>query len=396
MHLRQLFLRHLAPTSDAPLMLDIERAEGVYLYGPDGKRYLDLISGISVSALGHGYPAVVQAIQEQAARYSHLMVYGELVQGPQVGYARLLCSVLPPQLQSVYFVNSGSEANEAAIKLAKRATGRTEIIGFQNAYHGSTQGLLSLMGDEAFRRPFRPLIPGTRLLRFNSMDDLTQITQRTACVVAEVVQAEAGVMPAEPEWILALRNRCTETGALLILDEIQTGFGRTGKLWGYEQYGTVPDILTLAKGMGGGMPIGAMVASRELMQAFAHHPALGHITTFGGNAVCCAAANALLQTLLETDYISTVEARSAQMMDKLTHPLIRAKRASGFLAALEFDSFDTNKRVIDAAIKRGIITDWFLFAPHCLRIAPPLIISEKEIDEACSILLESMEEVGKG
>lgn len=388
---RQLFLQHVAQTSPAPMGIEVERAEGVWLYGPNGEKYLDLISGISVSNLGHGHPAVKQAVNYQMDQYAHLMVYGEYVQSPQVRYAQLLTDQLPDRLNSVYFVNSGSEANEGAIKLAKRATGRMEVVAFHKAYHGSTHGVLSIIGDESFRRNYRPLVPGARFLHYNQSEELANITEKTACVIAETVQAEAGVRPPDAEWLQALRKRCTEVGALLILDEIQAGFGRTGKLFGFEHYGVVPDIVTFAKGMGGGLPIGVFVASRELMQHFTDNPVLGHITTFGGNAVCCAAAEAVLNTLLQERLVEQVEAKAQRLANQLQHSAVHAIRHKGFLMTLEFPSTALNFKVIDECIKRGVITDWFLFADNCLRIAPPLIITEEEIDWAAEKIMESIE-----
>lgn len=391
---RQLFLRHQAQTTDSPLMLEVVRAEGIYLYGPNGERWMDLISGISVSNLGHAHPAVVKAIQDQAARYSHVMVYGELIQSPQVKLAERLAKLLPDPLESVYFVNSGSEANEGAIKLAKRYTGRPEIVGFENAYHGSTQGVLSLMGDESFRRAFRPLIPGIRTLRYNNWDDLSQITTQTAAVIAESIQGEAGVIVPQDGWLKALRDRCTEVGALLILDEVQTGLGRTGKWFGFEHFDVVPDIVTLAKGLGAGLPLGAFISSKEIMQSLTHNPILGHITTFGGNAVSCAASLAMLDVLESQPYISEVGKKEALFHELLMYPKILEVRSKGLLMTAVFQDFDLNKKIIDEVIKKGVLTDWFLFADNCLRIAPPLIILEEEIMEACEIIIRAIETVG--
>lgn len=371
--------------------IEVERAEGVWLYGPNGEKYLDLISGISVSNLGHGHPAVKKAVNQQMELYAHLMVYGEYVQSPQVRYAQLLTDQLPESLNSVYFVNSGSEANEGAIKLAKRVTHRMEVVAFHHAYHGSTHGVLSIIGDESFRRNYRPLVPGARFLHYNHQEDLAKITEKTACVIAETVQAEAGVRSPDIEWLQALRQRCTEVGALLILDEIQTGFGRTGTLFGFEHYNIVPDIVTFAKGMGGGLPIGVFVASRERMQHFTNNPVLGHITTFGGNAVCCAAAEAVLQTLLQEKLVDQVAAKAKRLADQLQHKSVQAVRYKGFLMTLQFASTELNFKVINECIKRGVVTDWFLFADNCLRIAPPLIITDDEIDWAAEKILESME-----
>ena len=387
---RRLFLRHVAQTSPNPLGLEIVRAEGCKLYDRSGKVYLDLIGGISVCNTGHRHPQVVQAVKDQADRYLHLLVYGELVQSPQVEYATLLAAHLPGTLDSVYFTNSGAEATEGAMKLAKRITGRPEIVAFHQSYHGSTQGALSVMGDEYWRNAFRPLLPGIRHVAFNSEEALEVITDRTACVIAETVQAERGVYGPDKRWMESLRRRCDETGALLILDEIQTGFGRTGTFWGFERYGIEPDIVLLGKALGGGLPMGAFIAGRESMWALTGDPVLGHITTFGGHPLCCAAGMASMKVLLESGWIGEVPLKEALFRSRLVHPSIRAVRSCGLLIAVEFDSWETNKRVIDACVAGGVLTDWFLFAPMCLRIAPPLSISLGEIEEGCRKILEAL------
>lgn len=392
---RQLFLQHIAQTSDAPLMLEIERAEGIYLFSSSGKKYIDLISGISVSNLGHCNAEVVQAVQQQAARFMHLMVYGEYVYSPQVALANLLTQHLPSQLNNVYFVNSGTEATEGALKLAKRFTGRTQLVAFLNAYHGSTHGALSMMGDEFFKRNYRPLLPHVRHLRYNCLNDLQHITAQTAAVLVEPVQAEAGVIAPQPGFMQALRQRCTETGALLILDEIQTGYGRTGTLFAFEQLGIVPDVLLLAKGMGGGMPLGAFIAPQQIMAALKNNPVLGHITTFGGHPVSCAASLATLQVLLREPYLNEVKQKEQLFRQYLIHPAIKEIRSFGLLIALVFDNFTTTKRVIDACIANGVITDWFLFADNCLRIAPPLIITPQQIETACQLIVKSINSIAK-
>ncbi len=389
---RQLFLNYVAQTSTAPLMLEIERAQGVYLYAAEGKKYLDLIAGISVSNLGHSHPQVVEAVKNQAEKYMHLMVYGEFVESPQVRYAKRLSEILPPHLSNVYFTNSGAEATEGALKLAKRFTGRTGIVSFKNAYHGSTHGALSVMGDESLKRKFRPLLPDTLQLNFGETDEIEKITCHHAVVIVETIQGEAGVHLPSKEFMQQLRKRCTETGTLLILDEIQTGMGRTGKLFAFEHYGITPDILLLAKAFGGGMPLGAFISSKDIMQSLSENPVLGHITTFGGHPVCCAAGLAALNVLLETKLTAQVEAKGAFMEALLKHPKIKAIRRKGLLMALEFDSFEQNKKIIDRCIEVGVLTDWFLFAPQCMRIAPPLIISEVEIREACRVILQGIEE----
>lgn len=386
----RLFLRHVAQTSPNPLGLEIVRAEGHYLYGRDGKTWLDLIGGISVCNTGHRHPRVVQAIKDQADRYLHLLVYGELVQSPQVEYASLLASHLPPSLDSVYFTNSGAEATEGAMKLAKRVTGRPEIVAFRQSYHGSTQGALSIMGDEYWRNAFRPLLPGVRHVDYNSMAALDAITAHTACVIMETVQAERGVYVPDAGWIRQLRQRCDTTGALLVFDEIQAGFGRTGTLWGFERYEVVPDILLLGKALGGGLPMGAFIAGRERMWMLTGDPVLGHITTFGGHPLCCAAGLAAMQVLLESGWIAQVAEKEALFHRLLVHPAIRDVRSCGLLIAVEFDSFETNKRIIDACIAGGLLTDWYLFAPQCLRIAPPLSITGELITQACAIILSAI------
>ncbi|HMK26376.1 MAG TPA: aspartate aminotransferase family protein [Chitinophagaceae bacterium] len=386
MNQRELFLRHVAQTSPTPLALEIVKAEGCTLYGADGKEWLDLIGGVSVANIGHRHPKVIEAIQKQLEAYLHIMVYGEFIESPQVQYAKLLADNLPATLNSVYFTNSGAEATEGAMKLAKRVTGGIQIIAFNNSYHGSTQGALSLMGDEYWRNAFRPLLPDVLHLEYNSFESLKEIRGHTACVVAETVQGEAGIIVPSKEWMQALRKKCTETGTLLILDEIQAGFGRTGKLWGFEHFDIVPDILLLGKALGGGMPLGAFIADKKLMDAFTNNPVLGHITTFGGHPVCCAAGMAAMKVLLEEGWIETVKKKEELFKSLLVHPKIKAIRSFGLWMSVEFDSFETNKKVIDACIANGVLTDWFLFASDCLRISPPLIIGEGEIKKTCDVI----------
>jgi acetylornithine/succinyldiaminopimelate/putrescine aminotransferase len=389
MNLRQLFLQHVAQTSPAPLALEIVKAEGCELADVAGKKYIDLIGGISVANIGHRHPEVVEAVKKQLDEYMHIMVYGEYVQSPQVQYAKLLTEHLPLTLNSVYFTNSGAEAVEGAMKLAKRVTGRTEIIAFESSYHGSTQGALSIIGDEYWRNSFRPLLPGIQHLNYNSFDDLEFITEQTACVIAETVQAEAGIITPQKEWLQALQKRCKEAGTLFILDEVQAGFGRTGKLWGFQHFDVVPDILLLGKALGGGMPLGAFIADKNLMEQLTDNPVLGHITTFGGHPVCCAAGMAAFKVLLENDW--GISKKEQQFKSFLQHPKIKAVRSFGLWLAVEFDSFETCKKVIDKCIEKGIIADWFLFASNCLRISPPLTISPQQIDTACEIMLNSLD-----
>ncbi len=388
---RTLFLRHVAQTSDFPLGIEVLIARGCYLYDTAGKAYLDLIAGIGVSSLGHCHPAVMGAVQTQAATYMHTLVYGEFVLTPQVELARLLAENLPDPLESVYFVNSGTEATEGAMKLAKRATGRTEFVSATRSYHGSTQGAASLMWPKDFTRAYHPLLPGIRHLDFNCHQCLDRITEQTAAVVLETVQAEWGIRTPTAGWLRAVRDRCTEVGALLILDEIQAGYGRTGTLWAFEQYDVVPDILLLAKGMGGGMPIGAFIASRELMRHLSRDPILGHITTFGGHPVNCAAGLATLQTILADKLIDQVPAKAALFRRLLVHPRILDLRSAGLWFGLELLDFEQVQTVIAHCLQRGLITDWFLFNNRTIRIAPPLIITEEEIEKACDILLEGLD-----
>ncbi|SEW20025.1 aspartate aminotransferase family protein [Chitinophaga arvensicola] len=391
MNNRQLFLQHVAQTSDAPLALEIVKAEGMYMWDVNGKRYLDLIAGISVCNVGHCHPAVVKAIQEQAQQYMHLLVYGEFVQSPQVAFATLLTQHLPKQLDCVYFTNSGAEAVEGAMKLAKRFTGRSEIAAFNRSYHGSTQGALSILGDEYWRNAYRPLLPGIQHLEYNNFESLELITDKTAAVIAESVQAEGGVNVPQREWLHALRDKCTATGALLILDEIQCGFGRNGTLWAFEQFGIVPDVLLLGKALGGGMPLGAFISSHDIMWTLTNNPVLGHITTFGGHPVNCAAGRAGFQALLDQDLLKDVNAKGQLFVAQLKHPAIKSVRQLGLMIAVEFENFPLNKKIIDYCIDKGIVTDWFLFAAECMRIVPPLIITEEEIKWACSIICEAAE-----
>ncbi|ULQ51118.1 aspartate aminotransferase family protein [Flavihumibacter fluvii] len=391
MNQRQVFLQHIAQTSPAPLALEIIKAKGIILQDRSGKTYMDLIAGISVCNVGHCHPKVIKAIKQQADRYLHLLVYGEFIETPQVKYAQLLTNNLPPALNCVYFTNSGAEATEGAMKLAKRFTGRTNIIAFKQSYHGSTQGALSVMGDEYWRNAFRPLLPGVLHLDYNDPASIDYINKDTACVIMETIQAERGVHAPLKSWLGTLRQRCTETGTLLIMDEIQTGFGRTGYLWGFQAFSIVPDIVLLGKALGGGMPLGAFVANKNIMDSLTTGPVLGHITTFGGHPVSCAAGMAAMKVLLKEKLAGKVTEKEALFQQLLQHPSIKAVRSHGLLMAIEFDSFETNKKVIDRCIENGVLTDWFLFAPHCMRIAPPLTITKKEIRKACGIILSHLE-----
>ncbi len=393
---RQLFLNHLAQTSDAPLALEIKKAEHIFLIDAKGKKYIDLISGIAVSNVGHRHPKVVEAIKHQVDQYMHLMVYGEYIQSPQVQLAkRLIESTKSNRLNQVYFTNSGTEATEGAMKLAKRFTGKTEFIACKNAYHGATQGALSLAGDEFFKNSFRPLLPGIKHIQHGNLSDLDKINQQTAAVIIEIVGGEAGVRTAEKSYFQALRDRCTQTGTLLIIDEIQTGFGRTGTFWAFQQTGIEPDILLTAKGMGGGMPLGAFIAPKEIMNCLTYNPVLGHITTFGGHPVSCAASLATLEILFDENLIEQVNEKAALFLDLLKHPSIKEIRHSGLMMAVEFEDFKTVKAIIDQAISLGLITDWFLFCDNSLRIAPPLVITLDEIKIACNLLLQAINQAIK-
>jgi len=392
MNNRQLFLSHLAQTTDFPLMIEIEKAEGVFLFGPNGEKYLDLISGIGVSNIGHRHPKVLAAINNQLDKYLHLMVYGEYVQQPQALLAEALVKTLPHPLDNVYLVNSGSEAVEGALKLAKRFNNKREIISCVDAYHGSSHGALSVGGNEIFKRAYRPLLPGIRNINYGSIDHLKFITTDTSAVIMETIQGEAGVRVAKKDYFRALRERCTQTGTLLILDEIQAGFGRTGKFWAFEHFGIQPDILVCAKGMGGGMPIGAFIAAKNIMDVLKENPLLGHITTFGGHPVSAAASLATIDVILEENLLDEVEEKAELFRSLLKHPRIKEIRNKGLMMAVAFDSFEILKPIIDRCIANGVITDWFLYCDNAMRIAPPLTISKEEIKIACECILKSVSE----
>ena len=380
---RQLFLKHLGQTSSSPLMLEINRAEGVFMYGPSGEKYLDLISGVSVSNTGHHHPKVVKAVKEQVDAYMHLMVYGEIIQSPQVKYAEYLAGFLPASLNCVYFVNSGSEAVEGALKLAKRFTGRSKIVSFHNSYHGSTHGALSIQGSEEYRNAFRPLLPDTFRIRFNDTDSLSIIDERTACVIIEPVQSEAGIIFPENDFLELVREKCVAAKSLLIFDEIQTGFGRTGHMFAIDRFKVIPDILLLAKALGGGMPLGAFISSGEIMSSLMSKPSLGHITTFGGHPVCCAAGLASMKVLTEENLIESCSGKSTLFRDLLKHDLITSVRGEGLLLAVQLASPEYVKYSIAKAPEFGLILDFFLFCDDAFRIAPPLTINEEEISWAC-------------
>ena len=393
--LRKQFLQHVGQTSPSPLLIEVARAEGVFFYTPEGKRYYDLIAGVSVNNVGHGNPKVVQAVCSQAEQYMHIMVYGEMVERPQVRYAARLAELLPPELSSVYFLNSGSEAVEGALKIAKRYTGRTQLISFRRAYHGSTLGPLSIMGapeGEEYKNAFRPLVPDVDSLEFGDFSQLERITERTAAVLVEPVQGEAGVRIPPAGFLEALRRRCSETGALLIFDEIQTGLGRTGSLFAFQKYGVVPDIMCVAKAFGGGMPLGGFISSPEIMNTLTFNPVLGHITTFGGHPVCCAAGLAALEYLIEEKLVEQAEAKGAlyqALIEK--HPQVVEIRRSGLLLAVELGDSSKMYRIMELFKEHGILSDWFLFCDTAFRISPPLTISEQEIRESSQIVLDCLD-----
>lgn len=388
---RELFLRHVAQTSESPLALEVESAKGVYLYTPNGQKIFDLISGVSVSNVGHSHLSVVEAVTKQLEKYMHLMVYGELVHSPQVKLAQLLAAQLPQNLQNIYFVNSGSEAVEGAMKLAKRYTGRHGIVSFTNAYHGSTQGALSVMGNEEPKRSYRPLLPGVEHINLNSLEALTRITEQTACVIIEPIQGEAGVLAATEAYLTALRARCTKMGALLVFDEIQSGMGRTGKLFAFQRMGVTPDILLTAKAFGGGMPLGAFISSTEIMKTLTTDPPLGHITTFGGHPVSCAAGLASLKIILEQNLMEEVSSKEQLFRSLLLkHPKVKEIRSYGLFMAVELGSFDYVLRFMKMGIELGYLTDWFLFCDTAFRISPPLTITNDEIKDVCGIIVDSL------
>ena len=393
MNNRQLFLQHVAQTSTAPLGIEMVEAAGVTLTDVTGKTYTDFIAGFSVCNIGHSHPEVVKAVQEQAAKYMHLIVYGEFIESPQVQYAALLAKHLPENLDCVYFTSSGAEATEGALKLAKRVTGKTKIIACNKAYHGSTQGALSVMGDEYWRNAFRPLLPEVYHFDYNDDALVDAIDNTVACVIVEPVQAESGVTPGRKEWLAAIRKKCDEHCVLLIFDEIQSGFGRTGSLFAFEQMGVVPDVLLVGKALGGGMPLGAFISSHKLMSTLTVAPVLGHITTFGGHPVSCAAGKKAFEILTEQKWIDTVAAKSELLQSLLVHPAIVQMQGIGLWFSLQFSSDMLAQKVAHTCVQNGVITDWFLFAPDCIRVAPPLIITETEIRAACGIILQSIDQV---
>jgi acetylornithine/succinyldiaminopimelate/putrescine aminotransferase len=392
---KELFLRHIGQTSPAPLGIEIASAEGIYMHAVDGKKYIDLVSGVSVSNLGHRHPVIVEAIKNQVDKYMHLMVYGEIVQGPQVQFATLLSQQLPESLNSVYLVNSGSEAVEGAMKLAKRLTGRSKILSCKNAYHGSTHGAMSIMGGETYKTAFRPLLPDTQLIEFNNFVDIAKIDEQAACLIIEPIQGEAGIISPKEGYLQALRQRCDEVGCMLIFDEIQTGFGRSGHLFAFQKYGVVPDIFCIAKAMGGGMPIGGFVSSTARMNAFTHSPILGHITTFGGHPVSAAAAFAHLEFMVNNPAVYLQAETKAQQF-KLSlekHFKVKEIRSDGLIMAVDLGSSKRVFQFLSLALQHGIMSDLFLFNEESFRISPPLTITNSEIAEACEIIIDCLNQL---
>ena len=388
---KQLFLQNNAQTSTSPNLLEIDAAEGIYLYDKQGKAYIDLVSGFAVSNIGHRHPKVLAAIKAQLDKYMHVTVYGEYVQTPMIAFAKKLVEVLPTDLNNVYFVNSGAEATEGALKLAKKYTGRTGIISCFHSYHGSTHGALSVMGSDEFKAGYGPLLPDVSFINFNEEADLQMITEKTACVIVETVQGEAGIRVPSTDYMQKLRARCTAVGALLILDEIQAAFGRTGKLFAFENFGIQPDILLLAKALGGGMPMGAFIAKKEVMSVLKQNPILGHITTFGGHPVCCSAGLASLEVLLEENLVEQANEKGKLFASLLVHPLIREVRGIGLMMSMQLDSFAQVEKVSELCRERGVVIDWFLHCETAMRIAPPLTIKEEEIRKTCAVILNALD-----
>ena len=376
------FYKYVAQTSDAPMGIEVATAQGAYFYDTAGKKYLDLIAGIAVCNMGHSHPKIINAIKAQLDKYMHVMVYGELVQQPQVELAEHLCSFLPDSLNSVFFVNSGSEAVEGALKLAKRFTGRAELIHFENAYHGSSHGAMSVMGNDAYKAAFQPLLPDTMAIRFGMEEDLQKITEKTAAIIVELIQGEGGVRMASAEYWQKLKQRCEATGALLIADEIQTGLGRTGKLFAFEHYNITPDILLLGKAFGGGMPLGAFIADKKMMNVLTHNPVLGHITTFGGHPVCCAAGLAHLKLITENKMWQNAETIGEKLEAILWKiPRVKETRRKGLMIAVDFHDTQTNFQTLHVLLEKGIFSDWFLWCDTAMRVAPPLILDEENLKD---------------
>lgn len=394
MNPKDIFLSNQGQTSPFPFLIEVESAEGIYIYDKSGKQYTDLISGVAVNNIGHRHPKVVEAIKNQVDKHLHVMVYGEFVQDSQVDLANKLKAVLPESLNCIYAVNSGTEANEAAIKLAKRVTGRMEIVSFRGSYHGSTNGSLSVSGNEVKKKAYRPLMPEVRFIHLNNLEELNQISEKTAGVIIETIQGDAGVRIPKDDYIVALRKRCDEVGALLIFDEIQCGMGRTGKLFAFEHFNIIPDILTLGKALGGGMPIGALVSSADNLSMFTHHPMLGHITTFGGHPVVCAAAAATLNILQSEINWVQVEKIGSYIEEELgTLAQIKEVRRKGLMFAFDMESAEIVNKVVEACLEKGIITFWFLSHPYSFRLSPPLTITMEETRQSVSIIKEIIQKI---
>lgn len=387
------FIKYQAQTSPYPLGMEVSHAIGSYIYDTNNKKYLDFVAGVSACSLGHQHPRVNQAIKDQLDKYSHVMVYGEYSQSPAVEYCKLMASLLPAPLDKTYLVNSGTEAIEGALKLARRTTGRSQLISCHNAYHGNTMGSMSVMGFEERKQVFRPLIPDVDFITFNNEDDLQKITTKTAGIILETIQGGAGFIQPENDFLTKVRQRCTEVGAIMILDEIQPGFGRTGKLFGFQNYDVVPDIVVMGKGMGGGMPVGAFTASSAMMDLLSNNPKLGHITTFGGHPVIASACLATLQEITETNLMSEALDKEKLFRSLLVHPLIEEIRGKGLMLAAMTKSADITNEVILKCQDKGLILFWLLFEGCAIRITPPLTISDEEIREGCAIILEVMDEI---
>lgn len=390
--MKQEFFKYQAQTTPYAAGFEVEKAEGSYIYGKDGRAYLDFVAGVSANTLGHSHPKVVNAIKEQADKYLHVMVYGEYAQEKPVELCRLLAEATPEPLEVTYLVNSGAEAIDGALKLAKRYTGREEIISMKNSYHGNTHGALSVSGNEFHKREFRPLLPMISFIEFNNEEEFSKITEKTACVIAETIQGAAGFLTPSQNYFKNLKKRCEEVGALLILDEIQPGFGRTGKLFSFEHYDMVPDILVMGKGMGGGVPVGAFMSSAEIMKSLQHSPKLGHITTFGGNPLIAAASFATLKEVLESSLMNEVEEKEKLFRELLVHPKIKKVNGRGLMLAVELESPEYTLDVAKRCMEKGLIVFWQLYRNEFMRISPPLTISKEEIKKGCEIILEALKE----
>ena len=390
--MKQEFFKYQAQTTPYAAGFEVEKAEGSYIYGKDGRAYLDFVAGVSANTLGHSHPKVVNAIKEQADNYLHVMVYGEYAQEKPVELCRLLAEATPEPLEVTYLVNSGAEAIDGALKLAKRYTGREEIISMKNSYHGNTHGALSVSGNEFHKREFRPLLPMITFIEFNNEEEFSKITEKTACVIAETIQGAAGFLTPSQNYFKNLKKRCEEVGALLILDEIQPGFGRTGKLFSFEHYDMVPDILVMGKGMGGGVPVGAFMSSAEIMKSLQHYPKLGHITTFGGNPLIAAASYATLKEVLESSLMNEVEEKEKLFRELLVHPKIKKVNGRGLMLAVELESPEYTLDVAKRCMEKGLIVFWQLYRNEFMRISPPLTISKEEIKKGCEIILEALKE----